>query len=71
MLALLLAALGLDGVMAFAGSRRTVEIGIRMALGAERTAILEMILREAVALVAMGLALFVEKVGEGGIVHRP
>ena len=54
-LALLLATLGLYGVMAFVVSRRTSEIGIRMALGAERAVILRMILAEAAALVALGL----------------
>ena len=57
LLALLLATLGLYGVTAFAVSRRTAEIGIRMALGAGRGAILKMILSEALGLVGLGLAL--------------
>jgi predicted permease len=55
LLALLLATLGLYGVMAFVVSRRTGEIGIRMALGAQRGAILKMVLGESLALVALGV----------------
>jgi predicted permease len=56
LLALLLATLGLYGVMAFVVARRTSEIGIRMALGAQRTAILRMVLRESLLLVLVGVA---------------
>jgi macrolide transport system ATP-binding/permease protein len=49
--------MGLYGTMAYAVARRTSEIGIRMALGAERTRIVWMILREVFALTAAGLAI--------------
>jgi putative ABC transport system permease protein len=53
----LLAALGIYGVMAFVVGRRTREIGIRVALGAERGSILGSVLREAMGQAAVGLAL--------------
>jgi putative ABC transport system permease protein len=56
MTALLLAVLGIHGVMAFSVSRRTNEIGIRMALGAESRDILRLILRKGMALMALGIA---------------
>jgi predicted permease len=56
-LALLLAAVGLYGVVAYAVSRRTREIGIRMALGAGRHAVVRMVLRGSMKVVAIGLAI--------------
>jgi predicted permease len=55
-LALTIACVGLYGTMAYAVSRRTNEIGIRMALGAERRRIIWMVLREVLALATAGLA---------------
>jgi predicted permease len=54
LLAVLLAAVGLYGVIAFAVSRRLREIGIRKALGAESSAIVAMVLRRGMLLVAAG-----------------
>jgi predicted permease len=54
--ALLLAAIGIYGVMSYAFSRRTNEVGIRMALGAQRRDILRMALGEGMGIVVIGLA---------------
>jgi predicted permease len=55
--ALLLAAVGIYGVMAQAVTRRTREIGIRMALGAEPGSVLWMMLRESLAMLGIGAAI--------------
>ena len=57
LLALVLASVGLYGLMAFAVVRRTAEMGIRMALGAARGRVVRMVMREALLLVLIGLAI--------------
>ena len=56
-MAVMVSALGLFGLLSYAVSRRTREIGVRMALGAERHAIRRAILRESIQLVGAGVVL--------------
>lgn len=56
-LALSIASIGLYGVMSYMVSRRKVEIGVRIALGADPPAVARMVLREAIVLLASGVAI--------------
>ena len=65
-LALILACVGLYGVTAYSVARRTNEIGIRMALGADRKSVLALVLRGALGLIVLGLAIGIPAALAGG-----
>lgn len=55
-LALLLAAIGIYGLLSFSAAQRTTEIGIRMALGAQRWQVVSLVLRQSFQLIGIGIA---------------
>lgn len=66
-LALLIAAIGLYGVISYTIAQRTNEIGIRMALGAQRSGVVCLIMSEAAILVGMGLVVGLGLTFAGGV----
>jgi len=65
-IALALAVVGLYGVLSFMVARRTGEIGIRLALGAARRDVIWLVLRESIAVVAIGIAIGAWGAGQSG-----
>ena len=70
-LALLLSVVGLYGVVAYSVGRRTREIGVRMALGAQRGAVYELILKEAARLTTIGILVGLAcSIGAAGLMRK-
>ena len=70
-LGLVLAAVGLYGVMAYTVEQRTSEIGVRMAMGADRGKVMKMVLRGAFSQIGIGLALGIPAaIGAGKLMNE-
>ena len=69
-IALLLTMVGLYGVVAYSVTRRTREIGVRIALGASRSTVLFMVIKQALVLVLIGLVLGLAGALAGGMLLR-
>jgi predicted permease len=65
-LAVTIASIGLFGLLSYSVARRTNEIGIRMALGAQRAAVVSLVMRESIAMVAAGVAIGLAVVAAAG-----